>query len=119
MSPLSRNGQAHSYAVRGVTGGGTWGASVRRPWASHEDGQHNEMIDTVDAIFIHSADLASSVSMQWSHDEIVSAIVMFRICRQLLGVKPQDPHRGSASGPRWGIYVPQAPGSTVKLQVVV
>jgi len=62
---------------------GVGGASVRRPWASHEDGQHNEMIDTVDAIFIHSADLASSVSMQWSHS-IVSAIVMFRICRQLL-----------------------------------
>ena len=60
--------------------------SVRRSWASHEDGQHNEMIDTVDAIFIHStANLAISVSMQWSHDEIVSAIVMFRICRQLLG----------------------------------
>ena len=33
----------------------------------------------------------------------------FKICCQLLGASPPDPHRGSAPGPRWGTSVPQTP----------
>jgi len=36
-------------------------------------------------------------------------IVIFIICRQLLGASPPDPHRGSAPGHCWGTSVPQNP----------
>jgi len=37
----------------------------RRPWASHEEGENNEAIDTVDTILIHSA---------WIHQAIFSLL---------------------------------------------
>jgi len=38
------------------------------------------------------------------------AIVIFKVCSQLLGLHPQA-HRGSASGPRWGTSLPRPSGS--------
>ena len=55
----------------------------RRPWVSHEEGENNEKIDTVDTILIHSGNIASYMLTQWSH-VMMFAIVIFKICRQLL-----------------------------------
>ena len=89
----------------------------RRPWASHKEGENSEKMDTIDTILIHSANIASSTLMQWSH-ETMFAIVIFNTCRQLLRTSPPDPNRGCAPGPAGG-RPPHTPGSTVKLQVAV
>jgi len=73
----------HRRATRGGFAGGGRRHPPRRPWVSHEEGENNEKIDTVDTILIHSGNIASSMLTQWSH-VMMFAIVIFKICRQLL-----------------------------------
>ena len=73
-------------------------------WHRHGQGENNEKTDTVDTISIHSTNTASSILMQWSH-EMMFAIVIFKICRQLLGALHSDPHWGSTPGPHWGASI--------------
>ena len=50
------------------------------------------------------------------------AIVIFKICRQLLKASPANPHRGSGPGPHWGPAVARVgvltqsvrPGSSIE-----
>jgi len=84
-----------------------------RSLASHEEVQKNEKTDTVDTVLIRSANMATSSLLQWSH-ETTSAIVVFKICRQLLG---------ATGAPTLWIpsrdFRPQTHWFPVKLQVLV
>jgi len=81
-------------------------ATPRRQWALHEEGENNEKIDTVGTILIHSANIASSILMQWSQ-ETMFTIVIFKICRQILRFA-LDPTEALLLDPL-GTFVPQAP----------
>jgi len=76
----------------------------RHPWASQEEVENSEKINSVDTILIHSANIASG--MQSLH-EMMLAIVIFKICRQLVGDLPPDLHWCSTPGPRWGTSFPR------------
>jgi len=53
------------------------------PPSSVRIGENNEKTDTVDIMSIHSANIASSIKMQRSH-ETMFAVVIYKICRQLI-----------------------------------
>jgi len=85
--------------VAGLLGGQ---GRFHRPWALHEEAENSEKVDSVDTSFVHSANIASSILMQWSR-EMMFAIVFFQnmspasgsiASRPLLGAVPLDPAGG-------------------------
>ena len=77
---------------------------LRRPWASHEEGENNGKTDAVDTIVIRSADIESSILVQLSH-ETMFAVVIFKVA-SFWGLAPHH-HRGSAPEARCGTSVAQ------------
>ena len=79
--------------------------ATRRPWTSHEEEDNNEKTDTEYTILIQSANTASSVLMQWSH-ETMFAVDIFKIYHQLLEALPQTATGAPTLGPTGGLLFP-------------